>query len=30
MEHKPLCEKHGAQCTELPSGKDKIMTGGKC
>ena len=24
--HKPLCEKHGAQCTELPSGKDKIMT----
>ena len=26
MEHKPLCEKHGAQCTELPSGKDKFMT----
>ena len=25
-QHKPLCEKHGAQCTELPSGKDKIMT----
>ena len=24
--HKPLCEKHGAQCTELPSGKDKFMT----
>ena len=25
-QHKPLCEKHGAQCTELPSGKDKIMS----
>ena len=25
-QQKPLCEKHGAQCTELPSGKDKIMT----
>ena len=25
-QHKPLCEKYGAQCTELPSGKDKIMT----
>ena len=31
-QHKPFCEKHGAQCTELPSGKDKFMTfknGGK-
>ena len=25
-QHKPLCEKHGAQCTELPSGKDKFTT----
>ena len=25
-QHKPLCEKHGAQCTELLSGKDKFMT----
>ena len=25
-QHKPLCETHGAQCTELPSGKGKIMT----
>ena len=25
-QHKPMCEKHGAQCTELPSGKDKFMT----
>ena len=25
-QQKPLCEKHGAQCTELPSGKDKFMT----
>ena len=32
-QHKPLCKKHGAQCTELPSGNDKFMTfktGGKC
>ena len=26
MQHKLLYEKHGAQCTELPSGKDKFMT----
>ena len=25
-QHKQLCEKYCAQCTELPSGKDKIMT----
>ena len=25
-QHKPLCEKHGEQCTELPSGKYKIRT----
>ena len=25
-QHKALCEKCGAQCTELPSGKDKFMT----
>ena len=25
-QHKPLCEKHGAQCTALPRGKDKFMT----
>ena len=23
--HKPLCETHGPQCTELPNEKDQLM-----